>query len=90
MRAEQGYAEVVLDRFDGGVALMAENPSSLMKVGEIYDREAATALGLEKGTVTAFIHSGSRTMMKINFSGCSFCILKKASFDSNSLPVSGL
>jgi tRNA-splicing ligase RtcB len=29
-------------------------------VGEVYDREAATALGLEKGTVTAFIHSGSR------------------------------
>jgi tRNA-splicing ligase RtcB len=29
-------------------------------VGEIYDRAAASALGLEEGTVTAFIHSGSR------------------------------
>ncbi len=29
-------------------------------VGEVYDEEAATALGLLPGTVTAFIHSGSR------------------------------
>jgi tRNA-splicing ligase RtcB len=29
-------------------------------VDEIYDRAAASALGLEVGTVTAFIHSGSR------------------------------
>jgi tRNA-splicing ligase RtcB len=29
-------------------------------VGEIYDEEAAAVLGLAAGTVTAFIHSGSR------------------------------
>ena len=29
-------------------------------VGEVYDEEAATVLGLLPGTVTAFIHSGSR------------------------------
>jgi tRNA-splicing ligase RtcB len=29
-------------------------------VGEVYDDEAATALGLSVGSVTAFIHSGSR------------------------------
>ena len=29
-------------------------------VGEIYDEAAARALGLQPGTVTAFIHSGSR------------------------------
>jgi tRNA-splicing ligase RtcB len=29
-------------------------------VGEVYDEVAAAALGLEEGTVTAFIHSGSR------------------------------
>jgi tRNA-splicing ligase RtcB (3'-phosphate/5'-hydroxy nucleic acid ligase) len=29
-------------------------------VDEVYDEEAATRLGLEKGTVTTFIHSGSR------------------------------
>jgi len=30
------------------------------EVDEVFDRTAATRLGLEEGTVTAFIHSGSR------------------------------
>ena len=39
-----GKSSVTLE-FDGGVILMAENPSSLMKIGEIYDRVAFAGVG---------------------------------------------
>ena len=40
----RGKSSVTLE-FDGGVLLMAENPSSLMKIGEIYDRIAFAGVG---------------------------------------------
>lgn len=39
-----GKSSVTLE-FEGGVILMAENPSSLMKIGEIYDRIAFAGVG---------------------------------------------
>ncbi len=39
-----GKPSVTLE-FEGGVILMAENPSSLMKIGEIYDRVAFAGVG---------------------------------------------
>jgi len=39
-----GKSSVTLE-FEGGVILMAENPSSLMKLGEIYDRVAFAGVG---------------------------------------------
>jgi proteasome alpha subunit len=39
-----GKSSVTLE-FEGGVILMAENPSSLMKIGEIYDRVAFAGVG---------------------------------------------
>jgi proteasome alpha subunit len=39
-----GKSSVTLE-FEGGVILMAENPSSLMKLGEIYDRLAFAGVG---------------------------------------------
>ena len=40
----RGKPSVTLE-FDGGVILMAENPSSLSKIGEIYDRIAFAGVG---------------------------------------------
>jgi proteasome alpha subunit len=40
----RGKSSVVLE-FEGGVVLLAENPSSLMKIGEIYDRIAFAGVG---------------------------------------------
>jgi len=40
----RGKSSVTLE-FEGGVLLMAENPSSLMKIGEIYDRIAFAGVG---------------------------------------------
>jgi len=40
----RGKSSVTLE-FEGGVVLMAENPSSLMKIGEIYDRIAFAGVG---------------------------------------------
>jgi proteasome alpha subunit len=39
-----GKSSVTIE-FEGGVILMAENPSSLMKIGEIYDRIAFAGVG---------------------------------------------
>ena len=39
-----GKSSVTLE-FEGGVILMAENPSSLMKIGEIYDRVGFAGVG---------------------------------------------
>jgi proteasome alpha subunit len=39
-----GKSSVTLE-FEGGVILLAENPSSLMKIGEIYDRLAFAGVG---------------------------------------------
>jgi proteasome alpha subunit len=40
----RGKSSIVLE-FDGGILLMAENPSSLSKIGEIYDRIAFGGVG---------------------------------------------
>jgi len=40
----RGKSSVTLE-FEGGVILMAENPSSLSKIGEIYDRVAFAGVG---------------------------------------------
>ena len=40
----RGKSSIVLE-FDGGILLMAENPSSLSKIGEIYDRIAFAGVG---------------------------------------------
>ena len=40
----RGKSSVILE-FEGGVVLMAENPSSLSKIGEIYDRVAFAGVG---------------------------------------------
>ena len=40
----RGKSSVTLE-FEGGVLLMAENPSSLSKIGEIYDRIAFAGVG---------------------------------------------
>jgi proteasome alpha subunit len=40
----RGKSSVTLE-FDGGVVIMAENPSSLSKIGEIYDRIAFAGVG---------------------------------------------
>jgi proteasome alpha subunit len=40
----RGKSSVTLE-FEGGVLLLAENPSSLMKIGEIYDRIAFAGVG---------------------------------------------
>jgi proteasome alpha subunit len=40
----RGKSSVTLE-YEGGVLLMAENPSSLMKIGEIYDRIAFAGVG---------------------------------------------
>ncbi len=40
----RGKSSLVLE-YDGGIALMAENPSSLSKIGEIYDRIAFSGVG---------------------------------------------
>ena len=40
----RGKPSVTLE-FEGGVVLMAENPSSLSKIGEIYDRVAFAGVG---------------------------------------------
>jgi len=40
----RGKSSVTLE-FEGGVILMAENPSSLSKIGEIYDRIAFAGVG---------------------------------------------
>jgi proteasome alpha subunit len=40
----RGKSSVTLE-FEGGVVLMAENPSSLSKIGEIYDRIAFAGVG---------------------------------------------
>ncbi len=40
----RGKSSVTLE-YDGGVLLMAENPSTLSKIGEIYDRVAFAGVG---------------------------------------------
>ena len=40
----RGRSSIVLE-FDGGILLVAENPSSLSKIGEIYDRIAFAGVG---------------------------------------------
>ena len=40
----RGKSSVTLE-YDGGIVLMAENPSSLSKIGEIYDRIAFAGVG---------------------------------------------
>jgi len=40
----RGKSSVTLE-YDSGLALMAENPSSLSKIGEIYDRIAFAGVG---------------------------------------------
>jgi proteasome alpha subunit len=40
----RGKSSITLE-YDGGIVLMAENPSSLSKIGEIYDRIAFAGVG---------------------------------------------
>jgi proteasome alpha subunit len=40
----RGKSSITVE-FDGGIVLMAENPSSLSKIGEIYDRIAFAGVG---------------------------------------------
>ena len=40
----RGKSSITLE-YDGGILLMAENPSSLSKIGEIYDRVAFAGVG---------------------------------------------
>jgi tRNA-splicing ligase RtcB len=47
-------------RAQGGTLGSGNHFIEIGYVGEVYDEEAATALGLLPDTVTAFIHSGSR------------------------------
>jgi 20S proteasome alpha/beta subunit len=45
----RGKSSITLE-FEGGIAVMAENPSSLSKIGEIYDRIAFAGGGCPAGS----------------------------------------